>query len=136
MGRNGTVMTRDGRLAVRNAAFADDTLPPDPECGCPVCRRHSRAYLRHLFNAGEILGPVLASWHNIFFYQDLMRELRDAVAGGRVRPFADRFLARWREGERRRREAARNAPPGGRPPRRPRRAPTGDDENPSAEETP
>ncbi len=137
MGRNGTVVTRDGRLVVRNAAWARDERPLDPDCDCPVCRRHTRAYIRHLFNAREILGPVLASWHNIFFYQVLMRGIREAIAGGRLRPFAEAFLARWEEGERRRRELARRARPGGRPSRARNDTAadvTGRDEEPEPEE--
>jgi queuine tRNA-ribosyltransferase len=114
MARNGTVLTRDGRLVVRNSAYADDVAPLDPDCGCPVCRRHTRAYLRHLLAAGEMLGPTLATLHNLHFYQDLMAELREAIASDRLDVYADDFLSRWREGERRRVETARDRPPGGR----------------------
>ncbi len=114
MARNGTVITRDGRLVVRNSVYADDERPLDPACGCPVCRRHSRSYLRHLFAANEMLGPILATVHNLHFYQDLMRDLREALAGGDLNAFAAPFLSRWREGEHRRIAAARDAAPGGR----------------------
>ncbi|MBU1674941.1 tRNA guanosine(34) transglycosylase Tgt [bacterium] len=114
MARNGTAITRDGRLVVRNSAYADDDRPLDPDCACPVCRRHSRGYIRHLFAANEMLGPILATLHNLHVYQDLMRDLREAIAAGTLAAFADAFLARWREGEQRRIAAARDAAPGGR----------------------
>lgn len=114
MARNGTALTRDGRLVVKNGAYARDEAPLDPDCGCPVCRRHSRAYIRHLFSVGEMLGPMLTTRHNLHFYQDLMRDIRAALAAGRYRGFADPFLARWRDGEAARLEAARSAKPGGR----------------------
>jgi len=114
MARNGTALTRDGRLVVRNSAHADDEGPLDPECGCPVCRRHSRGYIRHLFAANEMLGPMLATLHNLHFYQELMSDLRAAIAAGGLSAYTTAFLDRWRDGERRRIEAARAAPPGGR----------------------
>jgi queuine tRNA-ribosyltransferase len=80
--RNGSLFTSAGRLGIRNARFADDPRPPDERCGCGVCRRYSRAYLRHLFLAGEMLGPMLASQHNLAFYFELLAEIRRAIAGG------------------------------------------------------
>ncbi len=70
---------------LRNARFADDPAPLDPGCACPACTRHSRAYLHHLFRAKEMLGPMLLTWHNLAYYQDLMRGLRAAIAAGRPR---------------------------------------------------
>ncbi len=99
MARNGTALTADGRLVVKNSTYARDERPLAPDCPCPVCRRHSRAYLRHLFNAREILGPVLTTTHNLHFYQDLMRELREAIREGRLAEQAARVTARWQEGE-------------------------------------
>jgi queuine tRNA-ribosyltransferase len=99
MARTGTVMTRDGRLVVKNSEHARAELPLDAECGCPVCARHSRAYLRHLFQVGEMLGPMLATLHNLWFYGDLMREVRAAIAGGGFATLAHDRTARWREGE-------------------------------------
>ena len=113
LARNGTVVTRDGRLVVKNSVYARDAEPLDSACDCPVCRRHSRAYIRHLFAAGEMLGPMLATIHNLHFYQSLMRDIRGALSRGRLRDYADPFLARWRAGEAARREAALNAKPGG-----------------------
>lgn len=114
MGRNGTVVTADGRLVVRNSVHAEDDLPLDPECDCPVCRRHSRAYVRHLFNAREMLGPVLATIHNVHFYQRLMAGIRESLRAGDFGGFAASFLSRWRDGERRRVREAAEREPGGR----------------------
>lgn len=77
--RNGQLFTRAGRLNLRNARFKDDPNPPDPDCGCPVCARYSRAYLSHLIRAGEFLALRLVTYHNLFFYLELMRRLRNAV---------------------------------------------------------
>ena len=73
MARTGSVLTWDGRLVVKNREYARDDRPIDAACPCPVCRRHSRAYMRHLFQARELLGPMLATQHNLWFYQELMR---------------------------------------------------------------
>jgi queuine tRNA-ribosyltransferase len=114
MARNGTALTRDGRLVVKNNAYARDDLPLDVDCGCPTCSRHSRGYIRHLFAAGEILGPMLVSTHNIFLYQDLMQGIRDALSRDAFKSFADAWLARWRAGEDKRVTDAAAAKPGGR----------------------
>ena len=80
--RNGTVFTSEGKVVVKNARYARDEGPLDPACGCSVCRRYSRAYLRHLFNAGEMLGATLATYHNLHFYLDIMRKIRHAIGSG------------------------------------------------------
>ena len=80
--RNGSIFTSQGRVAIKNARYARDPLPLDPSCACVVCRRHTRAYLRHLFVSGEMLGPMLATRHNLHFYLDTMREIRDAIRSG------------------------------------------------------
>ena len=80
--RNGQLMTRYGPLSIKNAQFADDSRPPDPECGCYTCRRFSRAYLRHLFTAGEMTAATLNSIHNLYFYLDTMRRIREALVFG------------------------------------------------------
>jgi queuine tRNA-ribosyltransferase len=74
--RHGLLFTREGRMNIKNRRFADDTLPPDPECTCPTCQRYSRAYLRHLMHTGEPLGGTLGSIHNLAFYLDTMARLR------------------------------------------------------------
>ncbi len=80
--RNGTVFTSEGKVVVKNARYAQDEGPLDPACGCSVCRRYSRAYLRHLFNASEMLGATLATHHNLHFYLDTMRKIRHAIRSG------------------------------------------------------
>ena len=77
--RNGQLYTSRGTIKFRHARYADDTSPPDPECGCYTCRNYSLAYLRHLVKCGEILGPRLATIHNLHYYQDLMRKIRAAI---------------------------------------------------------
>ena len=80
--RNGRVMTAGGYLTIRNAVYAADMSPLDRSCGCPVCRNYSRAYIRHLLNAGEILGLRLTTYHNLYFLAQLMREIREALRQG------------------------------------------------------
>lgn len=80
--RNAQLLTRTGPLSIRNARFAEDRRPPDPECACPTCRRYSRGYLRHLFQAGEMTAASLATVHNLYFYLDLMRRIREAIVFG------------------------------------------------------
>jgi queuine tRNA-ribosyltransferase len=81
--RNGLLFTGRGRLNVKNARFADDEGPIDAECGCPTCRNFTRAYLRHLFRAGEILALRLNTVHNLHHYLRLMDGAREAIAAGR-----------------------------------------------------
>jgi queuine tRNA-ribosyltransferase len=95
--RNGTVFTRDGRLVVKNAGVARDFGPVDPECGCHTCRNYTRAYLRHLFVAGEILASRLATMHSIYFYLETMREMRAAIIGDRFPEWRSGFLRRYRK---------------------------------------
>lgn len=90
-GRNGQAFTWAGPLNIRNARFAEDQGPLDPRCACPVCTTWSRAYLHHLVKAGEMLGAMLMTQHNIHFYQSLMQGLRDAIAQGRLSAFAADF---------------------------------------------
>ena len=80
--RNGQLYTSRGIIKFRHARYADDTSPPDPDCGCYTCQNYSLAYLRHLEKCGEILGSRLATVHNLYYYQQLMRELRVAIDGG------------------------------------------------------
>lgn len=94
-GRNAMAFTSEGVVRIRNRKYQRDPNPLDPECGCPVCRTHTRAYLRHLFLANEMLGPILLSWHNIAFYQNLLRELRLAIRENRAEEFRSVKLARW-----------------------------------------
>jgi len=89
-GRNGQAFTRDGTLNLRNARHADDVGPLDPLCACPACKRFSRAYLHHVVKAHEIIASMLITWHNLTYYQDLMAELRAAIAEGRLKEAAAR----------------------------------------------
>ncbi|MBM3480421.1 MAG: tRNA guanosine(34) transglycosylase Tgt [Alphaproteobacteria bacterium] len=91
-GRTSQAWTSEGPLNMRNARFAEDDGPLDPRCGCPACRGYSRAYLHHLVKAGEMLGPMLLTQHNLTFYQDLMRGMREAIADGRFAAFRAAFM--------------------------------------------
>ncbi len=95
--RKGTIYTWDGRMVIKNRAYAEDDRPIDPACGCPVCRRYSRAYLRHLFQVGELLAGRLATIHTLAFYLQLMERIRTAIAAGTFRAFAREALARMGE---------------------------------------
>ena len=90
-GRTAQAFTRRGTVNLRNARHQDDPRPLDEACACPACRHHSRAYLHHLIRSEEILGPMLLTWHNIQYYQDVMRGLRAAIAAGRAADFAARM---------------------------------------------
>jgi queuine tRNA-ribosyltransferase len=94
-GRTARAYTRHGVHNMRNARFADDGGPLDPACSCPLCTRHSRAYLHHLFRCEEMLGPMLLTWHNIQYYQDLMAGMRAAIAAGRLAAHAAETRAAW-----------------------------------------
>jgi queuine tRNA-ribosyltransferase len=94
-GRNALAFTSRGRVRLRNEKHKRDESPLDPDCSCPVCIRFSVAYLRHLFIAKEMLGPILVSWHNIAFYQRLMRDLRQAICEGKAAEFRAGQLAQW-----------------------------------------
>lgn len=94
-GRNGSAFTSVGKLTIRNAPYIDDFGPLDPGCSCYCCRNFSRAYLRHLFNTEEILGLRLVSLHNIHFYLDLMRSIRQAIAENRFSGFKKEFLEKY-----------------------------------------
>jgi queuine tRNA-ribosyltransferase len=94
-GRNGQAFTWDGPLNLKNARHADDPAPLDPDCRCPACRQFSRAYLHHTVKSGEIIASMLLTWHNLTFYQDLMRELRCAIDRRCLAGFARQFLKRF-----------------------------------------
>ena len=84
-GRTGQALTRRGAVNLKNARHAEDPRPLDPDCGCPACRSYSRAYLHHVFKAGEIIAAMLLTWHNLHYYQELMAGLRAAIAARRAR---------------------------------------------------
>lgn len=93
--RNGQVFTRSGVLNIRNARFAEDESPIDPQCQCRVCQRHSRSYIRHLFMSKEILGARLTTYHNLAFYHQLMADMRDALREGRFNEFRHHFMIQY-----------------------------------------
>ncbi len=93
--RNGTAMTRTGRLVVRNAEYARDFRPIDETCDCYTCRNHTRAYIRHLLKAGEILGATLLSIHNVRFTIRMMEEIREHILNGTFEAFRTEFMARY-----------------------------------------
>jgi queuine tRNA-ribosyltransferase len=97
-GRNAFAFTWEGILRLRNQKYAEDRSPLDPDCPCPACR-HSRAYLRHLFQSKEMLGPILLTLHNITFYLRLMKEARDAIALGTFQGLLERARAKWSPAE-------------------------------------
>lgn len=94
--RNGTLFTSTGRVNIKNAAHARHFGSVDPECGCPVCRRYSAAYLHHLFKSGEILALRLNTLHNLWFMVQLTSRAREAIRSGQFIPFRDRILRQWR----------------------------------------
>ncbi len=98
-GRTGQAFTRHGQVNLKNARHQDDPRPLDEACSCPACRSYSRAYLHHVFKAGEIISAMLLTWHNLHYYQELMQGLREAVAAGRLAEFQAGFHAARAEGD-------------------------------------
>lgn len=97
--RNGSYFTHDGMLSIKQERFAHDFLPVDNECNCKVCRNYSRSYLRHLFKSQEILSSMLASYHNLYFLNNLVKEARDAINNDRFEEYKKLFLTRFKAGE-------------------------------------
>ena len=98
-GRTARAYTRHGVFNLRNARFADDPRPLDPACPCPLCTRHARAYLHHLFRCEEMLGPMLLTWHNVQYYQDLMEGIRAAIATKTLALHAQSLREAWNAGD-------------------------------------
>jgi queuine tRNA-ribosyltransferase len=98
-GRTGQAFTADGPLNLRNARFAEDQEPIEPGCPCPACTTFERAYVHHLIKSGEILGAMLMTQHNLWFYQRLMMGLRVAIIDQRLQAFANEFLQRYRRSD-------------------------------------
>ena len=96
--RHACLYTSEGRVLIKNARYAEDDGPLDPRCSCSVCRRYSRAYLRHLFAAKELTAAVLGSHHNVHFYLDLMRQIREAIEFGNLAKFSSEVQARYLAG--------------------------------------
>lgn len=97
--RNGTAFTSKGKVVVRNGQYKEDFTPLDDECDCYCCKHYTKAYLRHLINAGEILGGRLLSIHNIRFLTHLMEQIKDAIREDRLLDFKDEFLKKYNQGE-------------------------------------
>ena len=98
-GRTGQAFTRNGVVNIKNARHADDPRPLDADCGCPACTGYSRAYLHHVFRAGEMISGMLLTWHNLQYYQDLMAGMRDAIAAGAFDAFEQQFHADRADGD-------------------------------------
>jgi queuine tRNA-ribosyltransferase len=99
--RHGYLFTSNGRLIIRNAEYARDPRPIDENCKCPVCARYSRAYLRHLYTTGEFLATILNTHHNLYFYLDLMREIREAIRFGKLETVRSDLQARLTQANKR-----------------------------------
>lgn len=96
LGRNGTLMTHQGRINIRNAAYREDFSPVESGCGCYTCQNYTKAYLAHLFRAGEILAATLASIHNLYFLVHFVREIREALLDGRLPEFKKQFYLTYK----------------------------------------
>jgi queuine tRNA-ribosyltransferase len=96
--RHACLYTSEGRVLIKNARYIEDQRPIDPRCTCAVCKRYTRAYLRHLFAAGEITAAILATHHNVHFYLDIMRQIREAISFGQLANFATELRARYAAG--------------------------------------
>jgi queuine tRNA-ribosyltransferase len=96
--RHACLYTSEGRVLIKNARYTEDQRPIDPRCTCSVCRRYTRAYLRHLFAAGEITAAILATHHNVHFYLDIMRQIREAISFRHLANFAAELRARYDTG--------------------------------------
>jgi len=97
-GRHGQAWSDDGPFNLKNAQYAEDESPLNEAVNCPASRDYSKAYLHHLVRAGEYLGSMILSWHNVAYYEDLMARMRAAISEGRFEAFRTEFLTRWEEG--------------------------------------
>ena len=97
--RNGSLFTRNGAIAIKKERFAADFGPIDPECTCRVCREYSRSYMRHLYKNDEILSSMLATYHNLAFLHQLMKEIRNAIENNSFMEYRTAFLQRFNGGD-------------------------------------
>jgi queuine tRNA-ribosyltransferase len=97
--RHACLYTSEGRVLIKNTRYAQDQRPIDPKCSCSVCQRYTRAYLRHLFAAGELTGGILATHHNVHFYLDIMRQIREAIEFGNLAKFSSEMHTRYTSGQ-------------------------------------
>ena len=95
-GRTGGIYTKRGKIQIPNAGYKEDFGPLDTECGCPVCREHTRAYIHHLFRTKELLGPILASMHNLYFLTTLTARIRETILNGDFEEYRDSFLSGYK----------------------------------------
>jgi queuine tRNA-ribosyltransferase len=93
--RNGMVLTHRGPVSLKKQDFTNDTSPIDPECSCPVCKTYSRSYFRHLYKSEEILFPMLATYHNLYFLHNLVLDARSAIEQNCFLDFKKRFMANY-----------------------------------------
>ena len=93
--RNGQLMTSQGKVVIKHAKYREDFSPLDPDCDCYTCRNYSKAYLRHLYKANEILSSRLLTTHNLYFLINLMKDVRQAIMDDRLLDFRDEFFARY-----------------------------------------
>ncbi|MHC9544810.1 MAG: tRNA guanosine(34) transglycosylase Tgt [Vulcanimicrobiota bacterium] len=98
MGRTGTILTSQGKMVIKNARYKFDSLPPDEECHCYTCSNFTRSYLRHLFMAEEMLGPWLATYHNLYFLNSLVEAMRTAIEEKRFVKYREEFISRYNQG--------------------------------------
>jgi queuine tRNA-ribosyltransferase len=96
--RHACLYTSEGRVLIKNARYAEDQRPVDPSCSCAICKRYTRAYLRHVFAAGEITAAILGTHHNVHFYLDIMRQIREAIEFGNLAKFSSAIRARYAAG--------------------------------------
>jgi queuine tRNA-ribosyltransferase len=95
LGRNGSMYTTYGRINIKNAKYAEDHTPLDPECDCLTCRNYSRAYIRHLYKSGEILAATLSTYHNLYFYRRVIKGIHEAIAADCLVEFRREFLRKY-----------------------------------------
>lgn len=94
--RTGLIFTSYGKMRIRNAKYAEDPLPLDPDCNCYVCKNFSRAYIRHLFSAGEYLALYLSTYHSLFFYSKLMKNIRESIKEGTLKEYEKKFFEKYK----------------------------------------
>lgn len=90
--RHGQLFTKEGIININNAKYSRDDKPIDEQCDCPTCKKYSRSYIRHLFKSGELLGMRLAVIHNLYFYNNLMKEIRDALDNGTFTEYKNKYV--------------------------------------------
>ncbi len=96
-GRTGGLYTNRGKIQIPNAEYKEDFTPIDPECGCPVCKTFTKSYIHHLFRSAEMLGPILASEHNLYFLTNLTKKIRESLIDGTFEEYRDSFLSKYKK---------------------------------------